>query len=120
MKKEKIIFWVTTGLVALMMSFSAFGYFTNPEMKASFIHLGFPAYFRIELGVAKLLGAIALLVPFTPKFLRQFAYSGFAITFISASIAHVSCGDPVAMAMAPLVFLGLLAVSYIYAQKLEA
>jgi len=88
MKKDKIIYWVSTGIVAGMMLFSAFGYFTNQEMKAAFVHLGFPKYFRIELGILKVLGSLALILPMTPKKLKDFAYFGFAITFISAFISH--------------------------------
>lgn len=117
MKKDKIIFWITTGIVSVMMLYAAFNYLTNEEIKGAFVHLGFPSYFRIELGIAKALGAIALLLPIIPNRLKTFAYFGFAITFISAFIAHLSSGDPISIAVAPLVFLGILVVSYIYLYK---
>lgn len=117
MKKDKILFWIATGIVSIMMLFAAFSYFTNKETKGAFVYLGFPSYFRIELGVAKALGAIALLLPLIPNRLKEFAYFGFAITFISAFIAHLSSGDPFSVAFGPLVFLGILVVSYIYLQK---
>jgi len=117
MKKEKIIFWVTTGIVSLMMLFSAFNYLTNEEMKAAFVHLGFPLYFRIELAIAKILGAITLVIPFIPGKVKQFAYSGFAITFVSAFIAHLSSDDPISVAIMPIIFLVLLSISYFYFQK---
>ena len=41
MKKDNIIYWVTTGLIGAMMLFSAYNYFTNAEMKSAFVHLGF-------------------------------------------------------------------------------
>jgi len=116
-KKDKIIFWITTGIVSVMMLFSAFNYFTNEEIKGAFVHLGFPSYFRIELGVAKVLGAIALLLPIIPNRFKEFAYVGFTITFISAFIAHLSSGDPVSVAVAPVVFLVILVVSYIFFNK---
>ena len=116
MKKEKIIFWVTTGIVSLMMLFSAFNYLTNEEMKAAFVHLGFPLYFRIELAIAKILGAITLVIPFIPGKVKQFAYSGFAITFVSAFIAHLSSDDPISVAIMPIIFLVLLSISYFYFQ----
>jgi len=90
MKKNKIIFWITTGLVSAMMLFSAYSYLTNEVMKSGFVHLGFPSYFRIELAVAKILGVIVLILPLIPNRLKEFAYTGFAITFISAFIAHLS------------------------------
>ncbi|MCE5331613.1 MAG: DoxX family protein [Bacteroidales bacterium] len=117
MKKDTIIFWISTGIVSVMMLFSAFNYLTNEEMKGAFVHLGFPSYFRIELAVAKILGAIVLLLPMAPNRLKEFAYFGFAITFVSAFIAHLSSGDPFSVACMPLVFLVILAVSYLYFHK---
>ncbi len=119
MKKEKIIFWSTTGVFSLMMLFSAYMYFTAPQAKAAFEHLGFPDYFRIELGTAKALGAFALLLPFVPKGIKQFAYAGFTINLISASIAHASTGDPAQEIVTPLVLLLILIASFIYYHKLH-
>jgi hypothetical protein len=120
MKKNKIIYWTATGILGAMMLFSAFGYFTNEEMKAAFVHLGFPAYFRIELAIAKIIGVFVLLVPFIHKEIKDMAYVGFAITFISAFIAHRSSGDPMSVAIMPIIFLGILAVSFIYSKKYKA
>jgi uncharacterized membrane protein YphA (DoxX/SURF4 family) len=111
MKTTKIIYWLTTALVALMMSFSAFAYLTQEEIKQGFHHLGFPDYFRIELAIAKLVGAIVLLVPLASK-AKEWAYAGFAITFVSAFIAHMALHDPMANRMGPILFLLLLAISY--------
>lgn len=119
MKKNKTIFWVSTGLAGAMMLFSAYGYFTDPDMKAAMEHLGFPDYFRVELGTAKALGAIALLLPMVPYKLKLLAYFGFTITFISAFIAHLASGDPMSVAIIPLVVLVVLAVSFIYYHKIN-
>ena len=119
MKKDKIIFWITTGIVSAMMLFSAYNYLTNLAMKGAFVHLGFPSYFRIELAIAKILGAIVLILPLIPLRLKEFAYTGFAITFVSAFIAHISSGDPVSVALMPMVFLVILVVSYIYSHKIR-
>lgn len=117
MKKNKIIYWSATGILGAMMLFSAYGYLTIEEMKAGFVHFGFPAYFRIELATAKFIGTLALLIPFIPKRIKDAAYVGFAITFISAFIAHTSSGDPLSVAIMPLIFLGILVVSFIYSNK---
>ncbi len=118
MKKETIIYWVTTGLFSAMMLFSGFLYFTNPDMKAAFAHTGFPDFFRVELGVAKLLGAAALLIPMVPAVVKNFSYAGFAIVLVSAAFAHFSIGDPISEVIPPLVALAILAVSYTYSGKL--
>ncbi|MEM0578229.1 DoxX family protein [Flavobacterium polysaccharolyticum] len=118
MNKNKIIYWTTTGIISAMMVFSAYGYFSNPDMKAAFVHLGFPDYFRIELGVLKVLGALALILPMVPNKIKSFAYFGFALTFVSAFIAHTASGDPIAVAAAPIIFLVILGISYYYQDKI--
>lgn len=118
--KNKIIFWSTTGILSLMMLFSALAYFTNPEVKAGFETMGYPDYFRVELGIAKILGTIVLLLPLAPKLMKEWAYAGFAITFVSAFITHIVNGDPASAVMMPLVMLGILIVSRLYFAKLKA
>lgn len=114
MNKNKIIYWTTTGIISAMMLFSAFGYLNNPDMKTAFVHLGFPDYFRIELAVLKVLGAFALLLPIVSDKIKLLAYFGFALTFVSASIAHSASGDPISAVITPLVILLILGVSYIF------
>lgn len=117
MKKNKIIYWTATAILGAMMLFSAYGYLIIEQMKDGFVHLGFPAYFRVELAAAKFIGTLALLIPFIPKRIKDAAYVGFAITFTSAFIAHISTGDPLTVAIMPLIFLGILLVSFIYSNK---
>jgi putative oxidoreductase len=107
MKKQRILFWVSTGVFSAFMLFSAYNYLAVEGMKAAFTEIGFPDYFRVELGIAKLLGAIVLLLPGIPKLAKQFAYAGFAINLASAYILHASLGDSLAT-FAPLVFVTLL------------
>ena len=120
MKKNKIIYWTVTGILSTMMLFSAYGYLTSDAMKGAFVHLGFPNYFRVELAIAKIIGAGLLLLPVVPKRIKELAYAGFAVTFISAFIAHTSSGDPMSVAIMPLIFLGILVASYIYNNKYGA
>ncbi|WP_316830785.1 DoxX family protein [Pedobacter aquatilis] len=110
-KTVNIIYWISTVLVSLMMIFSAYSYFSNPEVKKGFQHLGFPDYFRIELGIAKILGALILLAPVKGQ-IKEWAYAGFAIVFVSAFIAHTASGDPIANRFGPVVFLAVLLLSY--------
>ena len=65
-----------------------------------------------------MLGVLALLMPGVPAKAREFAYAGFAITLVSASIAHFSVGDPWMFVVDPLLFLCALIVSYVYLQKI--
>src|SRR6266566_7914433 len=116
-RRDTIIYWLTTGAVCAVMAFSAVNFnLKDPlgPMKGAFTHLGYPSYFRIELTTAKVLGLLAMLVPGVPRKAKEFAYFGFAITLVSASIAHLSVGDPVIFAIDPLLFLSSLIVSYLY------
>lgn len=116
MKRDRIIYWVSTGLVSLGMAFSCFMYLSkNPELVAGFTALGIPLYFMPLLGITKLLGAIALLVP-SLKVLKEWAYAGFTFTFLGATWVHLATNSPF---VAPLVFLAVLAVSYWFWKRLE-
>jgi hypothetical protein len=117
MKKVKVIYWTTTGLVSLMMVFSAISYINSPDMIKTFKHFGFPDFFRVELAVAKIIGVVILIVPAFFVRLKEWAYSGFTIVFISAAIAHLSSGDGVGVAIFPLIILAILSVSYVYYHK---
>jgi DoxX-like family len=85
-------FWIVTALFCLQMSFTAYAQLRLPQVAEAFTRLGFPAYFRVELSCAKLLGVALLLAP-TPARLKEWAYAGFAINLASALIAHLSVGD---------------------------
>jgi DoxX-like family len=87
-----IVYWIVTALFCLQMTFTAYAQLRLPEVAAAFSHFGFPAYFRVELSWAKLLGVVLLLAP-VPARLKEWAYAGFAITLGSALIAHVAVGD---------------------------
>ena len=117
MKSTKIMYYVTTGIISAMMLFIAFETLTKPEVKVSMAHLGFPDYFRIELGIAKNIGAVLIWLPV--RLLKESAYIGFAIMFASASIAHFVVGDPADKVIAGIVFLAILIVSYVTNTKIQ-
>jgi uncharacterized membrane protein YphA (DoxX/SURF4 family) len=109
---RKIAFWGATGLVAIEALFGAFTYLTSsPEAVENFRHVGYPQQLRVLLGIAKLAGAIVLLLPRLPT-LKEWAYAGFTFTWIAASVAHYLAGDG-ALFLMPLALIGLLAVSYV-------
>lgn len=118
MKATKIIYWVTTVIVAFMMTYSAYAYLAQPALTEGFHHLGYPDHFRVELAIAKFIGVILLLAPVGPR-IKEWTYAGFTFTFIAASLAHTAAGDPVTNRIMPLVMLGILAVSYLQYHKLQ-
>ena len=66
-KTTVIGFWVATALFCLQIGFTAFAQLRLPQVAAAFTHLGFPAYFRVELSWAKFLGIVVLLAPVPPR-----------------------------------------------------
>jgi DoxX-like family len=119
MKRNKIIYWSATIIISLMMLLSAYQYLANPAIEAAFQHLGFPSYFRIELAIAKIAGAVLLIIVQVPSRIKEWVYAGFAITFVSAFIAHLSSGEGFKMAIMPVIFLVILLVSNVYLYKLN-
>ena len=85
-------FWTATALFCLQIGFTAYAQLSLPQVAEAFTRLGFPDYFRVELAWAKLLGVVLLLAP-VPGRLKEWAYAGFAITLVSALIAHLAVGD---------------------------
>ena len=132
-RRERALYRTSTGLVLAVMLFSIVNFVFNDHFpfpngpEGAFEHLGFPPYFKVELTVAKVLGVLALLIPAVPFKVKEFAYAGFAITLMSAAIAHFGRGDArnlsVLYVIDPLVFFCLLVISYYYfnkSQSLEA
>jgi hypothetical protein len=112
-------FWIATALFCLQTGFTAYAQLRLPQVAEAFTRLGFPAYFRVELSWAKLLGVVLLLAP-VPARLKEWAYAGFAITLGSALIAHFAVGDgPDAWGFAAGTSV-LWGLSYFFWRRLEA
>ena len=118
-KAVTITYWIVTALFCLQMGFTAYAQLALPQVAEMFTHLGFPDYFRVELSLVKLLGIVLLLAPVS-KWLKEWAYAGFAITLASALIAHFSMGDaPEVWSWAAFTSV-LWALSYILWRRLHA
>lgn len=105
-------YWLTTGLLALDFGVGgAFQLARPPVVMAGMAHLGYPAYFATMLGVWKVLGAVAILVPGYPR-LKEWAYAGIFFDVTSAAVSILAVGDGVSQAILPLVFLALTVASW--------
>ena len=118
-KATTISYWIVTALFCLQMAFTAYAQLTLPQVAEMFTHLGFPAYFRVELSWAKFLGVIVLLAP-VPARLKEWAYAGFAIVLVSALIAHFALGDAVEVWIWSAVTGVLWVFSYVLWLRLQA
>jgi len=111
-KGMTIAYWIFTALFCLQIGFTAYAQLRLPQVAEMFTHLGFPAYFRVELSWAKFLGVVLLLAPVAAS-LKEWAYAGFAITLVSALVAHFAVGDgPAVWGWAAVTFV-LWALSYV-------
>ena len=107
-----VAYWGATGVVTIVPLLAAFAYLTtSPEAVENFRHVGYPQQLRVLLGVAKLAGAIVLLLPRLPV-LKEWAYAGFTFMWIAATVAHYLAGDK-PLFLLPVALIAALAVSYI-------
>lgn len=92
-KRNKIIYWVATCWLALGMASTGVVQFIQlKEEKEMMAHLGYPIYFLTILGIWKLLGVVALLVPKFPL-VKEWAYAGFFFAMSGAIFSHLASGD---------------------------
>lgn len=114
MKKINIAYWIITGLFSAFMIFSSIGGVTLDEQAVAFLHdhMGYPLYFIRFISVAKIIGAIAILVPLVPTRVKEWAYFGFFIDLGAAVYSFIALGDPVAQWAPMFLFIAVLLVAY--------
>ncbi len=120
MKKDKIIFWIATTLIALFEGLMPALTSQSELAKEGIRHLGYPEYFGNALVVFKILGVVVLLLPKLPNRVKEWAYAGFAFDFIFATISHAAVDGTNVQTFFPLIVFAVLIVSYIYRNKINA
>lgn len=121
MKKFKIIFWVATAIIILwegVMPLSTV-IFAPEYVNAGTKPLGYPDYFAYTLIICKVLGVLAISYSKTPAKLKEWAYAGLTFNLIFAFISHAYVDKNIGFMLMPLVVLGILAVSYVYNDKIQ-
>ena len=120
MKKWSVIFWITTGLIFLLEGVMP-ALTSNSELaKEGIRHLGYPDYFRNMLTIFKVLGSLALILPFVGSRIKEWAYAGFAIDFIAAAVSHWAVDGFGGQTVFPFVVLAILIVSYLSFHKIRS
>jgi hypothetical protein len=119
MKKYKIIFWVTTGIIFLFEGVLV-AFTSQSEMAIQGVtHLGYPVYFATMLAVFKVIGSLVLIIPSIPARIKEWAYAGFGIDFLAALISiWVVDGFGVGVIL-PIVFIIILKLSYYSYHKIN-
>lgn len=117
MNRNKLIYWIATGLLSLLMLFSASMYFLKTEyVNEVFVRLGYNERIVIPLAILKILGIIAI-VSNRSKMLKEWAYFGFFIDFSLAFEAHWATNDGGHITSA--IALVLLITSYVFNRKIS-
>lgn len=118
-KKLNILYWTFTVLFALFMLFSGITNAMVTEDSVALIvdTLGYPKYMVAFLGVAKIVGALGVLVPGIPRWLKEWAYAGLFFDLLGAtySLIAVAGFDPSIFGMLLPIVLGVL--SYVFYHK---
>lgn len=119
MKKIKIIYWISTIIFAALMLLSAYPDIVKNEQAIEIMHnqMGYPEYLIQFIGVAKLLGVIAILIPGFNR-IKEWAYAGLFFDLIGATYSAIAAAgfDPMMLTM--LMFFVPGVVSYIYHHKM--
>ena len=107
-----VAYWITTGVVALML-LGSLSYLTgNEQVVSGFAKAGYPQHLRIVLGIVKPAAAIVLLLPGL-ALLKEWAYAGVTFAWVMAFISAYALGEPAQIWVMPLALLALLIVSYV-------
>ncbi len=119
MKKDKIIYWVTTTLIFLFEGVMPALTSQTEVAKEGIRHLGYPDYFGVMFAVFKVLGALVLFIPAIPKRFKEWAYVGFGIDFIAAFVSLLVVDGVTPLLILPVVCFIVLGISYKYFHKLN-
>jgi uncharacterized membrane protein YphA (DoxX/SURF4 family) len=113
-RRNKIMYWIVTVWLALGMLSAGIVQLMNMDVEVEMMtHLGYPTYLLTILGVSKLLGVAAILVPRLPL-IKEWAYAGFFFTLAGAILSHLIVGDSFGDIFPPLLLLVLTAASWYF------
>ena len=117
MKRDKIIYYIATGLLTLLILFSVSMYiFNHDEVAGMFTNFGYPTYIIYPYAAVKLLGLFAIWGP-NFNLIKEWAYAGFFFAFILAFFAHYMIGDGEQMGAGMAMI--LLLTSYYFRKKAQ-
>src|ERR1700731_1160401 len=103
-KRKQIWYWIITALLSIcIFTGGMFQAMQSKEVLQGFKPLGYPTYFIALIGIWKMLGVIAILIP-KFKLLKEWAYAGIFFTMTGAVISHIASNDIHPQIIAPIVF----------------
>lgn len=120
MKGTKILYWVTTIFIFLFEGVMTALTSHTELAREGITHLGYPLYFGIMLSVFKVVGALVLVIPAFKGRFKEWAYAGFGIVFISATVSHAVVDGLQPLSFLPVIAFGVLTLSYLSYHKLHS
>jgi hypothetical protein len=119
MNRLNLTYWIVTGLFSAFMILSSYGGITLMPDTVAMLHehLGYPLYFIKLISYAKMMGAIAILLPMVPARVKEWAYFGFFIDLLAAVVSFTAVGDPVTQWAPLFLFIGVLVWAYVLHHK---
>lgn len=113
-KTHRIVYWIATLWLSLGMLSTGIVQLLKVKKETDFIlDLGYPPYLLTLLGITKILGVVAVLIPRFPL-LKEWAYSGFFFTMVGALFSHFASGSAMNLIYPPLLLLVLIALSWYF------
>ncbi|AZA54965.1 DoxX family protein [Chryseobacterium sp. G0201] len=113
-KRNKIIYWIFTLWMSLgMFSTAIVQLMKHKDEVENFTKLGYPIYLMTIVGIWKILGVIAALIPKYPL-LKEWAYAGFFFAMSGALVSHIIVGDPIGKTFPPLLLLIITIISWYF------
>ncbi|WP_243643684.1 DoxX family protein [Tenacibaculum sp. M341] len=107
-----LIYCISTFILATFLMLSSYMYFFSESTINGLKDLGFPNFFRIQLGVLKIFAVITFLIPKTPNIIKEWTYAGIAFFLITALVAHIAHKDSIVSTFAVLVLFFILGISH--------
>ncbi len=119
MKRNTIAYWTVNGLLAAFMLVSSLDNVVTGEQSVAFIHekMGYPVYFIPFIGVAKVLGSMAILIPMVPARVKEWAYFGLFMDLSTATYSFFALGEPFVNVLPMFLFILFVVAAYVLHHK---
>ena len=106
------VYWISTILISAFLLVSSYTYFFSSSTIEGVRQLGFPDFFRIQLGILKLLAAVILVLKILPTYVKEWAYAGTALFLVTAVVAHIAHRDSKWIQLLLVILMVILIISW--------
>lgn len=119
MNKIKITFWITASIMTLWFGIGPIFAYDEPTSVKVIMHLGYPAYFPLMLTCFKVLGVLVIVISKIANRIKEWAYAGFAIDLICASVGFLTIDRFIAVLLLPITAFIVVTINYFCFSKIQ-